>query len=99
MSDVFCFPTIREGLGLSALEALACNVPVIASANRGAKSFIINGENGFLCDKASADQFSSAISRLQHDRELYADISCRCSESVLPFTTEMILEKMSDIYK
>lgn len=34
-ADVFCFPSIREGLGLAAIEAMACGLPVIVAKNRG----------------------------------------------------------------
>ncbi len=37
-ADCFAFPSKREGLGIAAIEALACEVPVIASDNRGSRS-------------------------------------------------------------
>ena len=34
--DVFCLPSLDDGFGMVALEALACNLPVIISSNAGA---------------------------------------------------------------
>ncbi|WP_282053999.1 glycosyltransferase family 4 protein [Maribacter luteus] len=47
--DIFIFPsTLVESLGLVGLEAMACGVPVIASDMAGPKTYVIDGENGFL---------------------------------------------------
>lgn len=40
-ADVFAFPSIREGLGIAAIEALACGVPLIVADNRGTREYCI----------------------------------------------------------
>jgi len=51
MMDVFVFPTkLDESLGLVAIEAMACGLPVIASNKGALKEYIFNGLNGFLYD-------------------------------------------------
>lgn len=45
---IFCFPTKRESLGLVAIEAMACGVPVIGSDINPLKEYINHGENGYL---------------------------------------------------
>ncbi len=54
---VFAFPTVREGFGMAALEALACGTPVVTSnhPDNQARHLISHGVNGFLCDPAAAD--------------------------------------------
>lgn len=61
--SVFCFPTEREGesLGLVALEALACSVPVIASDFAAPKDYIIEGYNGYKFEKGNPDELASKI--------------------------------------
>lgn len=47
-ADCFIFPSVREGLGMAALEALAMGVPVVASDNRGTREYMEDGVNGFV---------------------------------------------------
>ena len=48
ISDVFLLPSAQESFGLAALEAMACEVPVIASCVGGLPEVITHEENGFL---------------------------------------------------
>ena len=48
ISDVFLLPSAQESFGLAALEAMACEVPVIASCVGGLPEVITHDENGFL---------------------------------------------------
>ena len=67
-ADVFAFPSKREGLGLAAIEALACGIPVIASDNRGSREYLKDGVNGIRCRAESAEDFQRAIERFMDDK-------------------------------
>ena len=62
-ADCFAFPSKREGLGIAAIEALACEVPVIASDNRGSREYMCHLENGIVCqaDKVQISCMRSAV--------------------------------------
>jgi starch synthase len=45
---VFCCPSIYEPFGIINLEAMACHVPVVASATGGIKEVVVDGETGYL---------------------------------------------------
>jgi starch synthase len=45
-ADVFIFPSLEEGLVRTALEAMACGLPVILTPNTGTNDFVIEGVNG-----------------------------------------------------
>ena len=46
--DIAVVPSLSESFGLVALEALACGVPVIATAVGGLKEVVVDGECGLL---------------------------------------------------
>ena len=45
---VFCCPSVYEPFGIINLEAMACRVPVVASATGGIKEVVVDGETGYL---------------------------------------------------
>lgn len=52
MGDVYVYPTILEGIGLTIMEALASGLPVITTNEAPMNEFIIDGQNGKLVDVA-----------------------------------------------
>lgn len=65
--DVFVLPSLKEGLGLSLMEAMASGLAVIGSDVGGIKSLIQHGHNGLKVQPASSAGLSSAISQLLRD--------------------------------
>ena len=84
-ADVFAFPSYREGLGLAALEAMYCGLPLVTSNVRGPVDFMQNGETGFLCAPDDAAGFADALGKLKGSRELRQKISSHNLETVKPF--------------
>ena len=56
---------LREGLGIATIEALACEVPVIASDNRGSEEYMCHLENGIVCQADKVADFMHAICRMR----------------------------------
>ena len=92
-SDVFLLPSAQESFGLAALEAMACEVPVVASRVGGLPEVIEHGVTGFLHAPADLDGMAaSALSVLtnpEHHQRI-AKAACRrvrehfCSDRVVP---------------
>lgn len=98
-ADVMVFPSIREGLGMAALEALSTGLPVIASENRGSKEYIIDRRNGLLVSEDSTKAYSKAVLEAMLREQDSNDLSRRESirESVSGFSrseTEKIMRKV-----
>lgn len=64
-ADIAVIPSLREGMGMSGLEALASGVPVIGSDVQGIREYVINGKTGYLCDPFSEDEFAAAIVKVE----------------------------------
>lgn len=98
-TDVFIFPSIREGLGMAALEALACGVPVVGLDNRGTREYLRDGENGLVCKRNDAKEFAYNIRRacygVDFDREK-AKLVAR--DTALEFQIKNTEEIMRNVY-
>jgi glycosyltransferase involved in cell wall biosynthesis len=70
-ADLFLLPSESESFGLSALEAMACKVPVVASRAGGLPEVVVDGETGFLCPVGDVDGMAAAALKLLTDDELH----------------------------
>jgi N-acetyl-alpha-D-glucosaminyl L-malate synthase BshA len=67
-ADLFLLPSQSESFGLSALEALACGVPVVASRVGGVPEVVRHGETGWLCDLGDVDAMAAAAIQVLSDQ-------------------------------
>ncbi len=97
-SDIAVGSSIREGLPVNVMEALACGLPVVLSDNRGHRVLGINGENGFIVDVNDFEAMAEKIDMILSDRELYARLSDNAVKLVKPYSKESVLEELKRIY-
>ena len=69
-ADVFMTPSLREGFGLTVIEAAACGIPAIATRIYGLSDAVADGESGILVDVADVGALSTAMVRLATDHAL-----------------------------
>jgi glycosyltransferase involved in cell wall biosynthesis len=62
--DLLVMPSMREGLSMTVLEAMACGLPVVASDCSSMPELIVDGKGGFLCRLNDAAHFAEAIRKL-----------------------------------
>lgn len=68
-SDIFVFPSFREGLSLSLMEAMSSGLPVVCSKIRGNIDLIQDGKGGYLVDSSNIDGFRECIEKLIIDED------------------------------
>ena len=98
-ADCFVFPSIREGFGIAAVEALACGVPVIAADNRGTREYMRDGKNGILCSTMKTEEFVQAIRRLHEEPDFRRALAGACRESAKPYALSAVDTDMRRIYE
>jgi N-acetyl-alpha-D-glucosaminyl L-malate synthase BshA len=99
VSDVFLLPSAQESFGLAALEAMACEVPVVASRVGGLHEVIDHGVTGFLHEPADLDGMAeSAVALLTND-ELHARVASESRKSVRKrFCRDLIVPQYEAFY-
>jgi len=75
VSDAFVLPSSQESFGLAALEAMSCEVPIIASRVGGLPELVDDGVNGFLHDPGDLDGMARSALRLLTDEDLHRSAS------------------------
>ncbi len=68
--DIACFGSRSESFGVSAVEAMACEIPVIATKVAGFQEVVRDGETGILVDVDDAQAMADAMKKLYDDKEL-----------------------------
>lgn len=82
-SDVFVFPSKREGFGMALVEAMASGLPCVASRLPGATDEIVTaGTNGVLVEPHDVAALASALERLLTDSRLAAELGRAARTSV-----------------
>jgi glycosyltransferase involved in cell wall biosynthesis len=69
-ADLLLFPTVREGFGLAAAEAMACGLPVVATDCSSLPELVVDGKGGFLCPAGDTKQFAARINELAESAAL-----------------------------
>jgi len=83
-ADLYVGPSLEDSFGLPILEAMACGLPVIASANAGASELIRDGETGFiLCNPRDHSELASLIRRIQAGDTLRLAMGAAASRYVM----------------
>ena len=93
---VFCFPSIREGFGLPALEAMAHGTAVIASQGTAVAEVV--GDAGLVVPALSIDGWADALSGLLENRDRRGTLAADGLERSRQFTWERCADQMAAIY-
>jgi N-acetyl-alpha-D-glucosaminyl L-malate synthase BshA len=99
-SDVFLMPSGNESFGLSALEAMACGLPVVSSDVGGLPELNIDGETGFVVPVGDVQAIAERTLELLKDKPLYTRTSkAAYKRATVEFTKERIVPQYEAAYE
>jgi N-acetyl-alpha-D-glucosaminyl L-malate synthase BshA len=98
-ADVLLLPSEQESFGLAALEAMACEVPVIASRVGGLPEVVTDGVTGFLSEVGDVEKMANDAAKLLTDATLRREMGKRARESAVSrYRTDIVIPKYVEFY-
>ncbi len=95
-ADVFVLPSVSEGFGLAALEAMACGLPVVVTDHCGVAQNIVDGENGFIVPARDPAALGEVLGRLT-DPEVRAAVGRAARATAESLSWESYEERVGTI--
>jgi N-acetyl-alpha-D-glucosaminyl L-malate synthase BshA len=98
-ADLFLLPSATESFGLAALEAMACGVPVIASAAGGIPEVVDDGKTGFLAPPGDVATMSERALRLLGNSAEHERIKRAAAARALDFSADRVVPRYEALYE
>lgn len=99
ISDLFVLPSETESFGLAALEAMACEVPVIASDAGGLPELVEDGKSGFTCPVGDVDQMAEKALYIFEDKERFEAFKKASFERAKAFDISEVMPQYEKLYE
>jgi len=98
IADCFVHPSVREGLGIAPLEAMASGLPLISANVNGMKDYTDNGISGYCIDPYSKEEMIKAICKMFDDRVFREKCGSNNIRIVQKFSRDKVNKIMNTIY-
>jgi N-acetyl-alpha-D-glucosaminyl L-malate synthase BshA len=100
VADLMLVPSLTESFGLTALEAMSCEVPVIATRVGGLPEVVEDGGCGYLFEVGDADRMAEAAAKILSDEREQERLGRRGREiAVSQFAAEKIIPQYESVYR
>ncbi len=97
--DIFCLPSLSEGMSRSLLEAMAAGLPVAATAVGGNREVVLDGETGYLVPPEDPQALARALLSLARDSERRREMGEAARLRVRRhFDVTAMLERYANLY-
>lgn len=98
-ADVYVFPSLREGLGMASIEAMATGLPIVTSNRHGINDYSQDGVTGFKYDPGDVQGFAEGIQKIVYDEELKCRMGQNNREVSKQYTVDASLSKIASVYR
>lgn len=96
--DVYLSPSLREGLPVSVMQAMAAGIPVVASRVRGNRDLIVHEKNGLLYPVKDRAALVQAIERLRNDADQTARLVGQARVDVRKYSADTVDPTLLSLY-
>ena len=87
-SSVFVLPSLSDGFGYAAIEAMACGLPVILTSRTGASELVVDGKNGYVVPAADSESLRDRLAYLAEHPSLIKTMGENAREFVRALSLE-----------
>ena len=99
-ADVFLLPSQSESFGLSALEAMSCGTPVVATSMGGIPEVIVHGESGFIAELGDIQRMAKyTVDLLTNDKKWKIFSHNARQRAIDKFETSLIVPQYEALYE
>lgn len=97
-ADVYAFPSLREGLGMASIEAMATGLPIVTSNRHGINDYSEDGKTGFKYAPDDARGFAEGIRTILDNEDMRREMGQYNIEVSKRFTVEASIARLNEIY-
>lgn len=98
IADIFVFPSFREGLSLSLMEAMSFGLPIIASNIRGNVDLIDENKGGYTFSTKNQKELEDLLKKIVSDSELRRKFGKYNEIKINNYSIDRVLNKVGNIY-
>lgn len=99
IGDLFLMPSASESFGLSALEAMACGVPVISSNAGGLPEINLNGVTGYTCEIGDVECMGQKAIHVLENPQRWEEFSRNARETAMKYSLDAIIPYYEEYYQ
>ena len=99
ISNLFAFPSYREGLSVALMESLACGLPVVCSDIRGNRDLVTHDVNGYLIKANDKEKFACYIREIYENPEKAEYFKLSSLNYIHNFSDKVVKSKILTLYK
>lgn len=98
-ADIYLFPTLADNCPLTAIESLACGLPVVTFETGGVPEIVENNKTGFVVEYKNGKMLTSALEKLLDDDNLREKMAENAVEASKKFSSKRMALEYSKLYE